>query len=578
MKDKKRKIHSPLERKALILTVLIAVVILTMSSLLIRYAVTSIVVFDRQELLAALVSTSIDEEDEELVVDLLEEGIEKYQSISSELDMTGEKEQPVLYYLDIYLGDSNKEKWDKVKHKLDQVKEKFDGNMLEIGLAVYDAKNERLITLSSEPNGSENYLKMIYIKDKFTLLGSTYYYSCAWKSKDESGRNIIDMFIWSSYVGNIDTEDNFSIDLLGSDDIMGVIYVDEKSAGTEDIANVLTAIFALPFTLFIIVIQFALSRFLRYLITKPILKISAAAKNFSKSENISGEERFFDKLDIKTNDELSDLSDTMKNMEVVLHEYMDNLEDLTRKEQRIATEIEVAARVQANMLPERTKELENAYYIASYMHPARVVGGDFYDYFDIDDDRVAVIIADVSDKGIPAAMFMVVARTIIKNNIQSNPDDIAQAIVNANKQLCNNNKDMMFVTVFACVYSISSRKMWYINAGHNDPAVYRALDKEYTYSYEEHDIFLGVMDDLTFVSREIEFSKGDKLFIYTDGITEAMDESDNEFGPERLLESLNSSSMKTAEEAMDGVWNDLIDFRKEAVQSDDITMVLFEVK
>jgi sigma-B regulation protein RsbU (phosphoserine phosphatase) len=209
------------------------------------------------------------------------------------------------------------------------------------------------------------------------------------------------------------------------------------------------------------------------------------------------------------------------------------------------------------------------------MRPARVVGGDFYDYFRIDDDRVAMIIADVSDKGVPASLFMVISKTVIKMCIMENPDDLRAAVEKANRLLCEANKEMMFVTAYIGIYSVSEGLLTYVNAGHERPVFYSGG----TYSIIDmnHDLFLAAYEDETFEVRTLHLESGDRLLLYTDGVTEAMDTSDNQLGEDGLLRALESQTDINGNEIINLVWDTVSSFQKGKEQSDDVTILLFEV-
>ena len=361
------------------------------------------------------------------------------------------------------------------------------------------------------------------------------------------------------------------------DDEQYYIYVGKDLEVTTVEIIFLLIVYLLVFFILMIAVRFIIYMLIRGIVTRPIKKLAKAAEHFTRSSDKIKDEKFFSGIDIKSGDEIEDLALAMQKMEDSLHEYMNNFERVTEEKQRISTEIEIAAQIQANMLPKSVKDESLPYRITSFIKPARIVGGDFYDYFRIDDDRVALVIADVSDKGVPASLFMVKSRIIINNSIMANPDDLVGAIENANRQLCSSNEDMMFVTVFACIYVISSRKLFYVNAGHENPVVYRAAAGEYSLIKEEHDVFLGIMDDQGFVCREIELSEGDKLFLYTDGVTDVADPDENLFGEDGIVTTLNRDNALTGEEVFKAVLEDLDAFRKDIPQPDDITMLLLEV-
>ena len=256
--------------------------------------------------------------------------------------------------------------------------------------------------------------------------------------------------------------------------------------------------------------------------------------------------------------------------------YIENIHKIEGEKERIKAELDIASKIQDANLPHDAIRNEN-YYITGYSHPAKEVGGDFFDYYELDDDNLAIVIGDVSDKGVPASLFMVVSRTIVKNMLMEEADNIAAAIALANSQLCDNNNDLMFVTVFACIYSIKDRTLSYINAGHEDLIVYKKEDGRYSCIKEDHDILLGVYKQAEFTKRSIKLDEGDKLLLYTDGVTEAMDINDELFGMDRLIDVLNKNASLNGDECISALWSEISAFQEGKNQSDDVTMLLFEV-
>jgi sigma-B regulation protein RsbU (phosphoserine phosphatase) len=203
------------------------------------------------------------------------------------------------------------------------------------------------------------------------------------------------------------------------------------------------------------------------------------------------------------------------------------------------------------------------------------VGGDFYDFFFIDDDHFAVIVADVSGKGIPAALFMAITKTIIKNRLQSG-EDPALALEIINHQLCDNNIMDMFVTVWLCVLEISSNKLVYVNAGHNQPMIGRG-DQGFTFLVSPPDLPLAGMDDTRYHSREMQLENDDVLFLYTDGIVEAADLNGAFYGKERLRSFLNGNAVAPLNDMLPRLRADIAAFTGGAEQSDDITMLAVRI-
>lgn len=243
---------------------------------------------------------------------------------------------------------------------------------------------------------------------------------------------------------------------------------------------------------------------------------------------------------------------------------------------RLDKELKLAADIQVNMLPmifppfpDRTE-----FELFASMTPAKEVGGDFYDFFLIDPDHLALVIADVSDKGIPAALFMMVSKTLIKNQLMSGCDP-AKALTNVNLQLCERNSSMMFVTVWLAVLEISTGKGLVCNAGHENPCVRRAAGTFEEIRYK-HDIVVGISKRAKYNNREFQLSPGDSLFVYTDGVTEATNPALELFGEAHLIETLNLAEAEKPSEVIYFVRSALERFAGGSPQSDDITMLCFK--
>ncbi len=431
-----------------------------------------------------------------------------------------------------------------------------------VGLCILDDENKRIVVVRSTnkdtPSGfwtDFDYIRMQITTEEYLLYTQE-------KDKDSREYNIRVLI-------PIQDDDEGEYD--------GYMCIDQKNTKIYFWTIGFLFIYIIVYAIAIAVIWGIISFNFKHSVVRPIKKLSKAANSWADSPDKLADTYFFDKLNIKSNDELGDLCDAMKSMETELHNYMEHLENVTREKQRVSTELEIAARLQANMLPDKLEITGQPFSISTLMKPARSVGGDFYDFFMIGEDRVAMVIADVSDKGVPASLFMVVSKTLVGNRLKDNPDDIAAALARANKQLYENNKELMFVTVFAGIYSLKDGTLSYVNAGHEDPVIYRKAENKYSFIFEEHDLFMGVDPDIDFTERKIKLDKGDKLFLYTDGITEAMDTADNLYGVEGLLDELNKDTSLGGEEVIDALWNEISKFQSGKNQSDDVTMLLFEV-
>lgn len=259
-------------------------------------------------------------------------------------------------------------------------------------------------------------------------------------------------------------------------------------------------------------------------------------------------------------------------------EIMSKQKKLTETSARIGTELALAEKIQADMLPNLFPAFPDRAEFDLYasMNPAKEVGGDFYDFFMIDDDHLGLVIADVSGKGIPAAMFMMFSKNIIANNTMLGKSP-AKALMDANEAICANNSEEMFVTVWLGVLEISTGKLTAANAGHEYPAL-MTPDGNFELYKDKHGLVIGGMEGAKYREYEIQLEPGSKLFVYTDGVPEATNSSEELFGTERMVEALNVMHDTEPKKLLEGVRSAVDDFVKDAEQFDDLTMLCLEYK
>lgn len=252
-------------------------------------------------------------------------------------------------------------------------------------------------------------------------------------------------------------------------------------------------------------------------------------------------------------------------------------EENVRKTARIETELDLATKIQTSMLPcliPAFPDHENIRLRAVY-HPAREVGGDFYDYFRINDTNVGIVIADVSGKGVGAALFMTISKTVLKNQLQLGISP-AEALTNANRQLCENNDAGLFVTCWAGVYNTETGLLTYVNAGHNPPVLLRK-DGEAEYVRQKGGFVLAGYDGFRYKENTLQLSVDDEMFFYTDGVTEANNAENQLYGEKRLLDCLNACRGQEVAEQLDAVKADIDRFTDGTEQFDDITIMAMRI-
>ncbi len=274
-------------------------------------------------------------------------------------------------------------------------------------------------------------------------------------------------------------------------------------------------------------------------------------------------------VDVRSNAEFSSLSDDINTTVSTLKRY------IAEAAARIDKELEYAKQIQLSAMPANFPE-NDQFTIYAEMIAAKEVGGDFYDFYMIDENTVAFLVADVSGKGIPAALFMMTAKTIIKDLAESGIP-VNEIFIKANQKLCENNESGMFVTAWMGILDIKSGNLHFANAGHNPPLLKRA-DGSIEYLKKPVGLVLAGMEGVRYGIGEITLQPNDRLFLYTDGVTEATNTENKLYGVERLLEFMNSNSALSPKELLPALKLNIDQFVGEASQFDDITMLLFEYK
>ncbi|MBR1600607.1 MAG: SpoIIE family protein phosphatase [Alphaproteobacteria bacterium] len=269
--------------------------------------------------------------------------------------------------------------------------------------------------------------------------------------------------------------------------------------------------------------------------------------------------------------ELAKLASAFNKMKTDIKTHLTELAKVSAEKERMASELAIAKTIQDSALPKDFPKNEYFELLAS-MIPAREVGGDFYDFFPIDENRYGLVMADVCGKGITAALYMMSAKTAIKNMLQAGYS-LKEAINKANNSLCNSSAPLMFVTAFIGILDLKSGNIEYVNAGHCTP-LYKP-DNEYKYLDVEKNMVLGVKPDYDYKVEQLKLKENERLFLYTDGVTEAQTTESEFFGEERLLKILNKEKLPISK-TLEYVHNNIREFIKEASQFDDITMLIVE--
>ena len=275
-------------------------------------------------------------------------------------------------------------------------------------------------------------------------------------------------------------------------------------------------------------------------------------------------------------DEIGSLANTFNGMTLRLREYIDNLTTVTAEKERIGAELDVATHIQSSMLPSIFPKFADnkEFRIFATMTPAKEVGGDFYDFFMVDERHLAIVMADVSGKGVPAALFMVIGKTLIKDHTQPGAS-LSDVFFEVNNLLCESNSEGLFITAFEGVLDLDTGDFDFVNAGHEMPFIRRAGQNFEAYNVHPGFVLAG-MENMKFKAGHMKLNKGDRIFQYTDGVTEATSAALELFGMERLENSLNDYKDLAPEELLPAIKKDIDTFVGEAPQFDDITMLCLE--
>ena len=316
-------------------------------------------------------------------------------------------------------------------------------------------------------------------------------------------------------------------------------------------------------------------QWLRRRVIIPLRKLEEVSENFVESSHGAEDPSALvvRSADIHTEDEMESLSDSLTAMFTDMKRYMSNLLSVTAEKERIGAELNVATQIQADMLPRIFPAFpgRSEFDLYASMDPAKEVGGDFYDFFMIDENHLALVMADVSGKGVPAALFMVIAKTLIKNRGLMG-DSPAEILKNVNEQLCEGNEAMLFVTVWLAILDISTGKGMAANAGHEHPVLKHAGGSYELVEYR-HSPAVATIEGIRFREHEFELKPGDTLFVYTDGVPEATNGQNELFGNQRLLDVMNRNTETSPEELLHCVRKEIDLFVGDAPQFDDITML-----
>ncbi|MBP1929757.1 sigma-B regulation protein RsbU (phosphoserine phosphatase) [Methanolinea mesophila] len=280
-------------------------------------------------------------------------------------------------------------------------------------------------------------------------------------------------------------------------------------------------------------------------------------------------------VEVHTGDEFEDLADSFNHMAADLREHVATLRRTTAEKERILKELEIAKGIQQSFLPDAAPVLPGI-DLQGFNLPAAEVGGDFYDFIPVGEEHWGLVIADVSGKGVPAALFMALSRTLIRASAAHNPDP-AESIREANRNIYLDSKTSMFVTLFYAILDPREKSLTFVNAGHNPPLLFGTGNERITL-LKAKGIALGVLDEIELESVEVNLKPGDIAVLYTDGVTEAANEQDEEYGVARLEKIVELSRHLSSRGIIDAVVQDVRAFAGNRPQFDDITLMVLKIE
>ena len=344
---------------------------------------------------------------------------------------------------------------------------------------------------------------------------------------------------------------------------LGIVFPEDELFASLHYMSIISIILAIVGSILLIFTMLLVSR----KISKPLQELTRIADAISKGD-------FEKKINLpKTKDEVFQLSMAINMMQESIKKYIEDLKIATIKEQRVQSELSIARSIQMSMLPKSFKKSDTL-FIDSMLKPAKAVGGDFYDFFYVDEENLCFVIADVSGKGVPAALFMSVTMSYLRAfaDVELSARELIEKL---NSALASNNDANMFVTLFLGLFNVKNATLNYVNAGHTEP--YLLLkDKASQKLHSVGNPIVGAFENLSYIEETIALEKGFQLFLYTDGVTEAFAKDDAPFGEKRVQNILDK--LENRDIILQSIEESLTLFTQDCEQSDDITMLLLEFK
>ncbi len=327
-------------------------------------------------------------------------------------------------------------------------------------------------------------------------------------------------------------------------------------------------------SVFILLVSLIYIRFVERTITNPLYEMINTTDNYFKTKNKVESVHKLKKY-ITNDDSVGLLVNSFVTLYDKIRTNLNQLQITTSEKEKFETEFNVASNMQSNMLPKNFEEISNeSFEIYAHMKPAREVGGDFYDYFKIDEDHVYFVIGDVSGKGIPSTLFMVKTMHLIENHAKFN-EDLSQVIEKVNDLTYERNDEDLFVTTWIGKLNLKTGKLAYVNAGHNQPLI-KHDSNNFEFMDTHPNLVIGGMEGTQYKEHEIDLNTGDMIFLYTDGVTEANDNYNGFYGENRLKEIINKNKNEKLNDIINEIAKDIDNFCNNSEQYDDTTMLIIK--
>ncbi|SDB05417.1 PP2C family protein-serine/threonine phosphatase [Eubacterium oxidoreducens] len=470
----------------------------------------------------------------------------------------------------------NSQAYQNVKKRLNTLRENMQ--LTDVYVTIYSAENLRAYS-----QGDDSWKPLVYIFDNYVTEDKSF------QLGDCSAMNPDNIELFAEVVETEQNQDDYIISngdfgynmsalkpiLTEDGQLAAVIGVEVPMLRIEGAVKSFVKHTILVISIVVVIVIILYLIFMYRGIVIPINLMSKEVKRFGDTGiPADGENDYLSQ--IKTKDEMQLLAGYVVKMEKDLVAYVENIKRVTAEKERIGAELNVATQIQASQLPNifpafpDRKEFE----LYASMDPAKEVGGDFYDFFMLDQDHIALVIADVSGKGVPAALFMMISMVLIRTRAQMG-GDTSSILEQVNNQICETNEQGMFVTVWLAIVDLKTGHVVESNAGHEHPAI-KKKDGDFELVITKHSPAVATIEGMRYRQNEYDLEPGDRIFVYTDGVPEATDANNEMFGTERMLEVLNRSKEADGKELLHNVRQAVDEFVGEAPQFDDLTMLTFK--